>query len=157
MNSWLSAKKGLIFSDLIENGIVYNFSDSVLREQPALADFQTKGNRVAQSVSEIAKGDDYELSRDFSGGRLFQWDNVVMLQITDKKFNQTEKLAVDYLIVSNNAFRNLREVVEMIDARQIIIDSSNSKYVADILMRDAEQLNYPVYSVLHKGAFITDL
>ena len=45
----------------------------------------------------------------------------------------------------------------MIEARRVIIDSSNSVYVAANLMKEAERLNYPLHSVLHQGAFVTDL
>lgn len=165
-NHWRSIQKpqmivynvrGHTAVDIIDKGSIYNFSDSVLIERPELADFQTKGNRIATSVNEIVNGDEYALTCNFSGGRLIQWDDVVMLQITERQFRQMEKLSVDYLVISNNALQNLEKVAGMIDARCMIIDSSNSIYVADNLMKEAACLNYPVHSVLHKGAFVTEL
>jgi hypothetical protein len=80
-----------------------------------------------------------------------------MLQITDKNFSLAENLSVDYLVISNNALRNLDEVIRMIDAHHIIIDSSNSMYVANDLIKGANEFNHRVHSVLHEGAFITEL
>jgi hypothetical protein len=60
-------------------------------------------------------------------------------------------------VISNNALRNLHAVTSMIDAHHIIIDSSNSIYVANNLMKEADEFKRTVYSVVHEGAFITEL
>jgi hypothetical protein len=165
-NNWKSLQKpkmivynvrGHSAVDIIDSGQVYNFSDSVLQGQPELGDFQMKSYRIAQSVNEVIHTDTYSFARNFSGGRLIHWNNVVMLQVTDKNFSITENLSVDYLVISNNALYNLNEVTRMIDAHHIIIDSSNSMYVANSLMKGANELNCPVYSVVHEGAFISEL
>jgi competence protein ComEC len=165
-NHWKSAQKAkmIVYNvrgrsavDIIDKGQVYDFSDSVLREQPTLGDFQMKSNRIAHSGSEVMDTGNDSYTRNFSGGRLIQWNNVVMMQISDKNFSITENLSVDYLVISNNSLRNLDEVINMIDAHHIIIDSSNSMYVADNLIKEANELNRPAHSVLREGAFVTEL
>jgi competence protein ComEC len=60
-----------------------------------------------------------------------------------------ENLRADILILSNNAFKTLPKSTSKI----LIIDSSNSPYLAERLLRQAKEQGINVYSVAHSGAF----
>ncbi len=61
-------------------------------------------------------------------------------------------LKVDYLILSKNAIRNLDQLA-WIEAGKIIVDSSNSFYLAERLVKQGEALDKEIYSVPHQGAY----
>jgi hypothetical protein len=63
------------------------------------------------------------------------------------------ELKVDYVIVSNDAVQNLGSVVDHLQTKEIILDSSNSFYRTKTMMAESENLSVPVYSVRHQGAF----
>jgi competence protein ComEC len=58
-------------------------------------------------------------------------------------------IPVDILIISNNSV----DSIPPIKCRKVIIDSSNSFYLAERLLRQPVPADIEVYSVLHKGAF----
>jgi hypothetical protein len=58
---------------------------------------------------------------------------------------------LDYLIVANNAIRSFSDIPHSISFDKLILDGSNSRYLAN---RICEQGGEVVYSVLHKGAFV---
>jgi competence protein ComEC len=87
------------------------------------------------------------------GARLIVWRKKIILQITGPEFPMPERLAVDYLIISNNALKDLKLLAAHIDAKQILLDSSNTYYFATKLLDDAVPLGLRVHSVWHRGAF----
>ena len=62
-------------------------------------------------------------------------------------------MKVDYLIVSQNAIKDLTSIQNYIQADKIIFDSSNSFYYVDKMLKQANKLHLIVHSVLHDGAF----
>lgn len=143
--------------DIIHRGNAYYLSDSVLREKSELADFQIKGNRIAQAVTNIVSAEHYPFVRSLPGARIMYWNDKVVMQITDKNFAMAGDVSIDFLVISNNAISSLQEVTKRMHCGRIIIDSSNSIYLADNLMKEAGKFHHPVYSVLHDGAFLTEL
>ncbi|MGE0587954.1 MAG: ComEC/Rec2 family competence protein [Cyclobacteriaceae bacterium] len=59
-------------------------------------------------------------------------------------------LKLDYLVASNNAFRKLEDIADVVQFDQLILDSTYSPYIAYQLN---SQDNDRVHSVLHEGAF----
>jgi competence protein ComEC len=56
------------------------------------------------------------------------------------------------MILSNNAVKSLSTVANT-KAKEFVVDSSNSFYRADKLLREAESHKIKIFSVLHHGAF----
>jgi len=81
------------------------------------------------------------------------WKGLTIVQLHNKDFRIPPNLTVDYLIISNNAIKNLSAVVSEIEAKEFIVDSSNSFYRAERLLLDAEKYGIEIFSVLHQGAF----
>jgi competence protein ComEC len=77
---------------------------------------------------------------------LITWKNI---RIVIAKGPVPPNLDVDILILSNNAFKTFPKAKMKI----LIIDSSNSFYLAERLLRQPAPLGVEVYSVAHRGAF----
>jgi competence protein ComEC len=61
-------------------------------------------------------------------------------------------LGVDFLLISNNA-ASLSSMQGKINFDQLIVDSSNSFYFADKLVKEAAEAQVPLHSVHHQGYF----
>ncbi|NCP46283.1 MAG: hypothetical protein GW818_07685, partial [Flavobacteriales bacterium] len=95
----------------------------------------------------------------FNKRNYFQfYDKRIALITKDFKLFETENpLKVDYLIVSQNTTHKLQEVLKIIQPLEIIIDASNSHYVAEKLRKQALELELTCWSIPHDGAFVKDL
>jgi len=77
-------------------------------------------------------------------------------RITSDKYQQTsssEKLKLDYLIISENASVKISSLREHFEFKKIIIDSSNSFYQRKRLIKKLKKQNIPYHSVAENGAF----
>lgn len=61
----------------------------------------------------------------------------------------------DYLIISNNAVRNL-EQIDVKHYQQVVLDASNSRYYAGKLAEQGQKLGIQLYNMHTQGAFIRD-
>jgi competence protein ComEC len=62
-----------------------------------------------------------------------------------------DDLQLDYLIIGNNSFKSLNQVRNTINFDKLILDSSNSSYLASRIQSEGDNI---VHSVQHEGAFI---
>jgi len=65
-----------------------------------------------------------------------------------------EKLAVDALLISKNTSYSLEEILQAYHPKEIIIDASNSTYVANKLSEEAKTLNIKCYNIIKEDAFV---
>jgi len=86
------------------------------------------------------------------GCLLIVWNDRSLLQIYDPRYKIPAGLSVDYVIISNNAVGSVQELHEQIDAKNLILDSSNSRYKVSKLLRGDKPL-HTIHSVQHHGAF----
>jgi len=70
-----------------------------------------------------------------------------------KRYTAHKKLAVDYLILSNDADIPLKNLEQAFHFKKIIIDSSNSYYKAKQWIKYFKQHSIPYHSVEEDGAF----
>jgi competence protein ComEC len=82
---------------------------------------------------------------------LITWHDKFILFITGD-IPREKPFRVDYVILSGNAVRDLKKL-EWLEAEKIIIDSSNSFYLAERLLEQGKTLNKNIYSVRHQGAY----
>ena len=139
--------------DLVAEGRASLYADTALMKDVRKQRFHIHPNhqRCGAAVGMVA--DVVERSHAVPGARLVVWRKKIILQITGPEFPMPEHLAVDYLIISNNALKDITLLAAHIDARQILLDSSNTYYFATKLLNDAMQLGLRVHSVWHRGAF----
>lgn len=139
--------------DITEASVAYFFSDSALKQDDQKIRFHIRPNRLIAGVNVICDGDDQQFAREINGCELIRWNGKTILYVKQKDFILPTNGKVDFLVVSNNAVRNWRTILSQLEPKQIILDSSNSFYVSNRLLKDAASLPIPVHSVLHQGAF----
>ncbi|MEO7989679.1 MAG: ComEC/Rec2 family competence protein [Chryseolinea sp.] len=140
--------------DLIDHGQALFFTDSVLYNDREKLRFHIQPNRLIGGVSTIQPG--YEKLDNITkkdGCTLLVWKQKTILILNQRTFTLPNNLKVDYLIISQNAIKDLTSIQNHIQTDKVIFDSSNSFYYVDKMLKQANELHMNVYSVLHDGAF----
>lgn len=138
--------------DLIDEGQAYFIADSVLQQKTSAVRFHIQPNRLNNGVDRV-ESVTQSLSATY---RNWTWRGRSILLIRGPHAIPVTAIKADYVIISNNAVRNLSSLCH-INATEIILDSSNSYYFAERLRTQALAAGISVYSVLHEGAFIKDI
>ena len=87
----------------------------------------------------------------------FTFKNKRILQIKNDTFNKytsSEKLKLDYIILSENINIKISELNNYFEFKKIIFDSSNSFYKIKNWEKECNKHHICFYNVLDKGAFI---
>jgi competence protein ComEC len=66
-------------------------------------------------------------------------------------------IPVDYMVLSKNIKMSISDLLKGFKPKQIIIDSSNSKWKLEKWAEEAQQLNIPCHIVSKNGAFVVDI
>lgn len=137
--------------DLIDGGRAYFVADSSLKQDASAVRFHIQPNRLSHGVERV---ETITASSKLYGH--WTWHGRSILQIHDSHAIPALPMKADYLIISNNAVKNL-SALSHIQASEIILDSSNSYYFAERLRAQASAAGIGIYSVLHEGAFMKDI
>jgi competence protein ComEC len=154
---FISGEKHLFLADsmLIENKqamlfhIIHNWWSIGMKTDEII--FKEKISEIPHAADDI-----------FIQSQYILFENKKIL-IADKNFDQTtrqsdadeiRKMKIDYLIISDNSVKSIKEITSYIDCKKIIIDSSNSKFKAEKLIEESRTLGIACYSVPDKGAFV---
>ncbi len=137
--------------DLMATGTAHFVADSSLLMDEEKIRFHIRPNRLRKEV----KGEVFsamENTRQVSPGcKLIAWEGNTILLIEAKEA-VLPSIHVDFLVISNNAI-TLQAIQKKIIFEKLIVDSSNSFYFADKLMKEAERMDIRAHSVLHQGYF----
>jgi competence protein ComEC len=142
--------------DLMDHGHAYFLTDSLLISDEEKIRFHIRPNRLISGINSITDDKEISFVRTLRGCKLISWHSQSILQIVDSDFNIPEGIKIDYLIISNNVIRDL-SAISKISFKKLILDSSNSLYYADKIMKQAGKQNIMVHSILHDGALIAKL
>jgi len=142
--------------DIVDQGKVYFFTDSILARDREKLRFHIRPNRLQSGIGVIDSGDDQPFVRELKGCRLVQWNEVSILQLEVREFTLPDTLTVDFVLIGRNCIRNIT-ALSNVKFGKLVLDSSNSFYFADRIVKEAQKSSIEVYSVLHTGAFITKL
>ncbi len=144
--------KGHSAIDFIQHGQTHFVSDTALKNDKAKISFHIAPHRIkAGGGRTIAGGLGFR--QELSGYTVMVWKGKTFLQIHDPAFILPPGIKVDFVIISNNAVKNLQALEKNIQMDQLIVDSSNSIYTATKLLEQAANTKSKTYSVLHQGAF----
>jgi competence protein ComEC len=135
--------------DLSENGQSFFLKDSLLISDHRKIDFHVKPGRLLHGIKNILH---QENIREVDGGRIFFWNGKYFLWIDHRPQQVYPSLAVDYVIVSNNAIRSL-DVLSNVKRVHTIVDSSNSFYLAKQLKSEAEGKGFSIFAVPVQGSY----
>lgn len=139
--------------DVMHNGQVYFFSDSILANDRDKLRFHIRPNRLRNGVGEIYDGQKQSFVKSLVGCQLIVWNGLRILQLEEKNFSVPENLQVDYVLLGRNAIYDTKSLGAL-KFQKLILDSSNSFYFAERLLKDAQAEGIPIHSVQHHGAFI---
>jgi competence protein ComEC len=143
---------GVSAYDLLANGKGFRFSGAEVPDEKW--SFHVRPNHILHGVEIREDLTSQEFSRPFSFGRITIWQGKSIMQITSRPYQINTAIHVDYLIISSDAVSNLGQIPEGISASSIIIDTSNSFQVADVLLKEKNiHNNILIHSVWHQGAF----
>jgi competence protein ComEC len=142
--------------DVFDRGHAYFFSDSTLIKDEERIRFHIQPNRLLHGVNEVYSGDRLAFAKDFPGCRILTKEDVTILQITDGEFFFPGNSNPDYIVVGNNAIKDMR-MLSSLKCKELILDSSNSFYFASRMLKEAKRISLKTHSVLHQGAFVTKL
>lgn len=137
--------------DFIRTGNALLLTDSALLFDEEKIRFHIRPNRL---ISEITKTEAFPKERIVQiseGCKLIAWDGRTMLVIEEKNA-LIPSLKVEFVLISNNA-ASLEAIQGKINFDHLIVDSSNSFYFADKLVKEAVEARVPLHSVLHQGYF----
>ena len=109
-------------------------------------------NRLRHGVSQVYNAGIQPFSRSIPRGNLMVRNGKCILQLEALTTDLPEGLQVDILILSGKAMWQSDEILQKIIPRKIILDSSNSYFVADKVLRSLPK-HYQIHSVPHHGAF----
>lgn len=126
--------KGKTAMDFQTRGLVQTYG-----EAPA---FNASAHRISLGASQILPMDVFEKN----GCAFIYFHNLTLVVIKSRDFILPENLIPDFVIISNNSVRSL----ERIKSGKVIIDSSNSPYFAERLLKQSDA---DIHSVHHHGAF----
>ena len=95
----------------------------------------------------------------FRKDNFIQYGNkrIAMINKANANLISSEKIRVDYLILTENAKVSISDMVKQYNARLIIFDSSNSRWYVEKWKKECQSQKCSFYSVIDQGAFITDL
>jgi competence protein ComEC len=138
--------------DLIDRGQTFFITDSALLNDSRAIRYHITPNRLIRGVGTVRS--EIPASKPLKGCRLMTWHGRTILHITDRNF-EVPRLNVDLVIIGNNAVPDVASIMSRITFRKAVLDSSNSFTFATRFLRSAKSRQIDVYSVLHKGAFIS--
>jgi competence protein ComEC len=143
--------RGRTAIDFIHRGKLLTYGDSI----PA---FQTAANRVRLGVKN--EGSPMPVVQR-SGCSVISWSGLDILIIRSPEFTPPNNLEVDMVVLANNATRSIPQI----KCNKVIIDSSNSFYLAERLVGAANNEQQTtnsdfqpvrkgfIHSVFHHGAY----
>lgn len=108
---------------------------------------------------------DYKNTARLAGANLFMKEGFMLfcgkrIAFVKNRFPPMypqHKIKVDYLVISGSPALSIKELKNIFDIKQIIIDASNSRYTAKKLLEEAKAENIACYPVSEMGAFVADL
>lgn len=101
------------------------------------------GDRVVQATPVVLQ----------PGCDLYCWKGRSIIRIHQPLKHPIQNCTPDFVIISNNAVRDVRKLSQWEKARYYVVDGSNSRLNAARLERQGEELDINVYNVMRKGAF----
>lgn len=76
----------------------------------------------------------------------------------DKMFNNQspKKIKVDYVVLSNNVYLKIKDLLELVDFKQVVFDGTNKLWRIDGWVKECNTLEVPFFDMTHQGAFVVD-
>lgn len=139
--------------DLIDKGQAYFLTDSVFMREHSKIRFHVWPNRLESGIHNVNTATGAPFIFEFKGGKVVTWSTRTLVHLTDKEFLLPAGLEPDWLVIGNNAVYDHGKLGTLGKKTKIILDSSNSYFYADRILKDERWKSFSVHSVIHEGAF----
>lgn len=135
----------------------YFLADSSLAADPGKISYHISGYRISAGIRTVSPVMETPFVRDLEGASLICWREYTIIHIFDRGFKWPRDLAVDCAIVSNNAVRELAKPATGTGISRIIVDGSNSDYIARMLEQEASDHAVAFHATGKSGAYIQEI
>lgn len=143
--------------DFVDKGVAYFVIDSALYSDTESTRHHITPCRVLHQIDRIIDGREQGITRFFKGGEIIYWNGKYLVCITAKNYALPPLPTIDYLIIGNNAVKDIIMLRKQLSFKKLIIDSSNSFYFANAILKQSAPLALDIHSVVHQGAFVVTL
>lgn len=134
-------------------GTAWTVVDTTLRNDPAQLAYQVHpAHLAARARHAVVNGLSVKC-----GVTIFQFAGKSFLHLGDPGFRARVSLAVNYVIIGNNAVRSLETLTGSLTFGYLILDSSNSKTYVTRIIEEAKKAGIRYHAVTESGAFVTEL
>jgi competence protein ComEC len=141
--------------DFMSRGIAYFYADSTLVSMYDKIRFHITPNRIRSGIGKFISIEQAPaVQTDY--GNMVLWKGNSFLFFNQKVKVLPENIRVDYLIIGKNAVTEWTHVLNHIDPRVIILDTSNSMGYAKKSVQELISKNREVYSI-HDGSYTIHL
>jgi competence protein ComEC len=82
---------------------------------------------------------------------------IAVINNKNKDLASSHTINVDFLIIADNIRTKISDLLNQYNAKQIIIDSSNSLWNTNRLIKECKEKDIKCYSVLKSGAFVINV
>jgi competence protein ComEC len=120
---------------------------------------QTRIQRGLLPVGEIVPDSNHFPEAGFNNLKVVAWQGkkiIFIAQSFPEGIHFTEKIAIDYLVISHDAIKNLEEITQAFTFTTLIIDSSNRYFTVKKLLHEAHEQGIDAYAVSEKGAYVVN-
>lgn len=136
--------------DLISRGVAYASTDSALLKNPSRGRFHLGPQRLLAAVRQVKPLAQWPAHRVVNGVAWTVWRGRSIAHITQKNFILPEITAIDYLIVSNQALRDVAQLPASLRVGYFIVDASCPPRLASHLTGQARQRGWHAQSCERK-------
>lgn len=130
----------------IAEGRSFFISDSLLAFDEDRIRFHIRPIRLFAGVKDTK----IEIIKSSDAMKIWKLDNMLVGWVAGPVNSFPPTIRLDYLVVSNNAFRSFEEIERTLKFDQLILDGTNTRYIADRIRSDNPAL---IHSVIHQGAY----
>lgn len=138
----------------------YFMADSALLQNSSMIDFHLAGHWRQAGITDhrftdfLKAGKSPVALQHFQAYSLLVWQgkSFLFLHQATNNWQSISRLQPDYIIIQNNALRDLTGKEMLI--KHLIIDGNNKAYITSKLKQQALKAGIPCYSIREEGAFI---
>lgn len=132
-------------------------ADSIFQADQSKRRFHFEPGRLLSGSNLRPENDQLPLvSREFMGNRVVCFRGETFLFLQKPFLPETlkgESLIVDHLIVSHNAVKDLSAVIDKLSFGDLLIDTSNKRYISEKLIKQAARMDLTAHSIERHGYF----
>ncbi len=147
---------------IIRNGNLALYTDSSMYSDPKAVTYLTSSIIADRFVSSIHlnKLEKLDKKNKNSTGKdilkyLICMDSLKVLYLSGdfSNYKSSNKLKVNYIVLSKNAPMDLEPLKNLFDFEMLIADASVPKWKQEVIKKDCQQMEIPFYNVSESGAF----